>query len=178
MRTNPIVDGDIHPTGILPNIRDNQWYGLITDDANVDRYTFAHLDQTTTSATARLNYTFTPTVSLQAYAQPFVTKGTYSNVRKLSSTPRALDYDDRYAPVGDTAIANNPGGFNYKSFQSNLVFRWEYAPGSTLFAVWSHGRQGFNSVAGDKSFQGDVSDLFRLHPANTFLIKMSYWLNR
>jgi len=160
------------------SIRDNQWYGRITDDAGVDQYTFAHLDQTTTSATARLNYTFTPNVSLQAYAQPFVTKGTYTNVRRLSDNPRADNYDDRYATLDDSAATANPGGFNFKSFQSNVVFRWEYGPGSTLFAVWSHGRQGFNSVAGDKSFQGDVTDLFRLHPANTFLIKMSYWLNR
>jgi hypothetical protein len=160
------------------NIKDNQWYGLITDDAGVDQYTFAHLDQTTTSATARLNYTFTPNVSLQAYAQPFVTKGAYTNVRRLSANPRADAYDDRYATLDDSATTSNPGGFNFKSFQSNLVFRWEYGPGSTLFAVWSHGRQGYNSVEGTKSFEGDVTDLFRLHPANTFLIKMSYWLNR
>jgi len=99
-------------------------------------------------------------------------------VRRLSDNPRADNYDDRYATLDDSAATANPGGFNFKSFQSNVVFRWEYGPGSTLFAVWSHGRQGFNSVAGDKSFQGDVTDLFRLHPANTFLIKMSYWLNR
>jgi len=162
------------------NLRDNQYYRFITDNEGSDIYTFAQLDQRTTSATARLNYTFTPNVSLQAYAQPFVTKGTYSNVRRLSSTPRALAYDDRYAPLdGFTDITSNPGGFNYKAFNSNLVFRWEYAPGSTLFAVWSHGRQGFNGTTeGTKSFEGDVTDLFRLHPANTFLIKMSYWLNR
>ena len=48
-----------------------------------------------------------------------------------------------------------------------------------LFAVWSHGRQGYDGTTqGTKNFQGDVTDLFRLHPANTFLIKMSYWLNR
>ena len=74
------------------NIRDNQWYGLKTDTLGVDQYTFARLDQTTTSATMRLNYTFTPNVSLQAYAQPFVSKGTYTNVAQLSSTPRAAQY--------------------------------------------------------------------------------------
>jgi hypothetical protein len=159
------------------NIRDNQWYGRFGDDASPS-YTFAHLDQTTTSATARLNYTFAPNVSLQAYAQPFVSKGTYSNVRQLSSTPRADRYDDRFAVLADTSITNDPGGFNFKALQSNLVFRWEYAPGSTLFAVWNHGRQGYASAEGNKSFQGDVRDLFGLHPANTFLVKMSYWLNR
>jgi hypothetical protein len=160
------------------NIRDNQWYGLITDDAGANQYTFARLDQRTTSATMRLNYTYTPNVSLQGYVQPFVSKGTYSNVRQLSADPRAEKYDDRYAPLAASGVTGDPGGFNFKSLQSNLVFRWEYAPGSTLFAVWNHGRQGYNSAEGTKSFEGDVTDLFRLHPANTFLIKMSYWLNR
>jgi len=160
------------------NIRDNQWYGLITDDAGANQYTFARLDQRTTSATMRLNYTYTPNVSLQGYVQPFVSKGTYSNVRQLSADPRAEKYDDRYAPLAASGVTSDPGGFNFKSLQSNLVFRWEYAPGSTLFAVWNHGRQGYDSAEGTKSFEGDVTDLFRLHPANTFLIKMSYWLNR
>jgi hypothetical protein len=160
------------------NIRDNQWYGRNTDTLGVDQYTFARLDQTTTSATMRLNYTFTPNVSLQAYAQPFVSKGTYTNVMQLSATPRAKAYDDRYAPFADSSVTNDPGGFNFKALQSNLVFRWEYAPGSTLFAVWNHGRQGYDGAAGTKSFEGDVRDLFSLHPSNTFLIKMSYWLNR
>jgi hypothetical protein len=160
------------------NIRDNQWYGVYTDTLDVDRYTFARLDQTTTSATMRLNYTFTPNVSLQAYAQPFVSKGTYTSVRALSATPRATRYEDRFAPFADTSVTNDPGGFNFKALQSNVVFRWEYAPGSTLFAVWNHGRQGFDGIEGTNSFRGDVTDLFKLHPSNTFLIKMSYWLNR
>jgi hypothetical protein len=75
-------------------------------------------------------------------------------------------------------VTNNPGGFNYKAFQSNLVFRWEYAPGSTLFAVWNQGRQGYLNAPGTENFQGDVRDLMGLHPSNTFLIKLSYWLNR
>ena len=160
------------------NISDNQWFGQLHRFADVTHYTFAHLEQTTRSATVRLNYTFTPSVSLQAYTQPFVSKGTYTNVRQLSSTPRASDYDARYAPYDNPSVTTNPGGFNFKEFQSNVVFRWEYKPGSTLFVVWNEGRQGYDSVEGTRDFQGDVRDLMRLHPANTFLIKMSYWLNR
>jgi hypothetical protein len=159
------------------NISDNQWYGNFNDSFGT-HYTFAHLEQTTRSATVRLNYTFTPNVSLQAYTQPFVSKGTYSNVRQLSATPRAPEYDDRYAPFENSLVTANPGGFNFKEFQSNLVFRWEYQPGSTLFLVWNEGRQGNSSAPGADSFQGDVRDLLRLHPANTFLVKVSYWLNR
>ena len=160
------------------DLSDNQWYGIFTDTLGATHYTFAHLDQTTTSATLRLNYTLTPNVSLQGYLQPFVSKGTYSDVRQLSPTPRAAAYDDRYAPYGDAAVTSDPGGFNFKQFESNLVFRWEYRPGSTLFVVWNEGRQGSLPFQGTADFGGDVRDLFRLHPANTFLIKMSYWLNR
>ena len=134
------------------NVSDNQWYGNFTDSVKVTHYTFAHLNQTTTSATVRLNYTFTPNVSLQAYTQPFISKGTYSNVRQLSATPRADAYDDRYAAYGDTSVTNNPGGFNFKEFQSNVVFRWEYKPGSTLFLVWNEGRQGSLPTQGTPRF--------------------------
>jgi hypothetical protein len=160
------------------NITDNQWFDNYADSVGTTHYTFAHLDQTTTSATVRLNYTFTPAVSLQVYTQPFVSKGTYSNVRQLSADPRAVAYDARYAAYGDTTVTNNPGGFNFKELQSNVVFRWEYRPGSTLFLVWNEGRQGDESTEGRRNFQGDVRDLLRLHPANTFLVKVSYWLNR
>jgi hypothetical protein len=117
-------------------------------------------------------------MSLQVYAQPFITKGTFSNVRELSATPRAARYDDRYAAYGDTAVTGHPGGFNFKQFASNVVFRWEYRPGSTLFAVWSQGRQGSVGAEGSGGYRDDLRELFGLHPLNTFLVKVAYWLNR
>jgi hypothetical protein len=160
------------------NVADNQWYGNYTDSVRAMHYTFAHLRQSTVGVTFRLNYTFTANMSLQVYAQPFVSKGTYSNVRQLSATPRAARYDDRYAAYGDSSVTGNPGGFNFKEFQSNVVFRWEYRPGSTLFVVWNQGRQGVVGAEGAGDFQADVRDLFRLHPMNTFLVKVAYWINR
>jgi hypothetical protein len=160
------------------NHSDRQWYGNITDTAGVLHYTFAHLDQTTVGLTLRLNYTVSPDMSIQVYAQPFDSKGTYSNVRELSATPRADRYDDRFRTYGDTAVTNRPGGFNYKQFASNVVFRWEYRRGSVLYVVWNQGRQGVLGAEGTGNFQTDMQDLFKLHPLNTFLVKMSYWLNR
>jgi len=89
-----------------------------------------------------------------------------------------VEYDARYAPFLNTGVTSDPGGFNFKEFQSNVVFRWEYKPGSTLFLVWNEGRQGSEPIEGTRDFGGDIRDLMRLHPANTFLVKMSYWLNR
>jgi hypothetical protein len=159
------------------NISDYQWYGNYTT-AGATHYTFAHLSQRTVGVTARLDYVLTPVMTLQIYAQPFVSKGTFSNVRELSTTPRASGYDTRYQPYADTSVTDNPGGFNFKQFRSNIVFRWEYRPGSTLFLVWTQGRQGYLGEEGTASFGGDFHDLLRLRPDNTFLVKVAYWLNR
>jgi hypothetical protein len=159
------------------NRDDSQFFGTFTDSVTrISRYTFAHLEQTTVGLTWRLDYTFTPTTSLQLYAQPFVSKGTFSDVRELSATPRAAKYDARFQTVGDTAIGNNPGGFNFKQFNSNAVFRWEYRPGSTLFLVWNQGRSDRTDFEGQRNFGGDIKDLFSLPSRNTFLVKLSYWL--
>ena len=155
-----------------------QWYDNATDSVGVTHYGFARLRSTTTAITARLDYTISPTMTVQVYAQPYMSKGTYSDLRELSPTPRAPLYDDRYQPYYDADVAADPGGFNYKQFRSNVVFRWEYLPGSLLFVVWSQGRQGSVGQEGSTNFIGDAHDLFSLPADNTFLVKVSYWLNR
>jgi len=158
------------------NHDDTQFYGNFTDASNTIHYTFAHLEQTETSLSLRLDYTLTRTVSFQAWLQPFISKGTYSDVRELASA-RASDYASRYQPYGDTAVANNPGGFNYQQFTSNMVLRWEYRRGSTLFLVWQQGRQDYAGQQGSDNLRGDFQNLFATNPANTLLIKASYWLS-
>jgi uncharacterized protein DUF5916 len=157
---------------------DIQPLGSTTDSLNGVHYLFGHLEQKQLGITARFTYPFSANMSLQVYAQPFISKGTFSNVRELSSNPRAADYASRYQAYGDTAYTNNVGGFNFKQFRSNVVFRWEYRPGSTLFVVWSQGRRGFNGLEGTRGFGGDLNDLFNLRADNSFLVKLSYWINR
>ncbi|HWZ28115.1 MAG TPA: DUF5916 domain-containing protein [Gemmatimonadales bacterium] len=153
---------------------DNQWYGNPVDAAQVTHYTFAHLNQRTLSLTADLGYTVTTNLSVQWHIAPFVTRGTYSNVRELAN-PGASSYDARYKPYAPDSV---PGGLDYKQFNSNLVVRWEYRPGSTIFVVWTQERiSPFQAFAGVDGMQGDFRDLFNLHPNNTFLVKASYWLN-
>ena len=156
------------------NDDDSQWLANVTDPDGTTHYTFAQLDQQTLGVTWRLNFTFTPNTSFQLYANPFVSKGTYSRVRELADA-RADTYDDRYQPY---AAADDPGGFNFKEFRSNAVFRWEYRPGSTLFLVWSQGREQSGEVAGTRSFFGDFDDLFGQRANDVFLVKLSYWLSR
>ncbi|HET8649318.1 MAG TPA: DUF5916 domain-containing protein [Gemmatimonadales bacterium] len=157
------------------NRNDIQYFGTLIGTDGALHYTFAHLDQKTLGLTWRLAYTFTPNASLQIYASPFISKGTYSNVRELDD-PHAEGYDARYKPFADASLATAPDGFNVQQFRSNVVFRWEYRPGSTLFLVWSQGRDGSRTIEGNKSFGGDLGDLFDRHPDNTLLVKASYWL--
>jgi hypothetical protein len=159
------------------NRNDVQYFGTFTDSTAAQHYTFAHLEQKTLGLTWRLGYTFTPEMSLQVYASPFISKGTYSNVRELDQ-PRALSYADRYQPYADTAVTNDPGGFNFQQFRSNVVFRWEYRAGSTLFLVWSQGRDANTTFEGNQSFGGNLDNLFGQRSNDIFLIKLSYWLAR
>jgi hypothetical protein len=148
-----------------------QWYGNITD-AQGTHYTFARLGQRTTSLTTRVDYTMTPTLSLQVYAQPFITAGDYSNLRELAD-PRAEDFDDRFQPF--TSVT--PQDFNVKQFRSNTVVRWEYRPGSVLFFVWQQGRGQSDRNPGSFDVGRDYRDLFGTRADNTFVIKGSYWFS-
>lgn len=152
-------------------VNDMQWYGNFPT-ASGTAYTFAHLDQRTTSLTARLDYTVTPTLTLQVYAQPFVTAGKYSDLRELDD-PRADRYDDRFRPY----TAETPQDFNVKQFRSNTVLRWEYRPGSVLFLVWQQGRGQFDRDPGSFDIGRDYGNLFKTRSDNTFLIKGSYWFS-
>jgi len=159
--------------GYEDRVLDAQWvrnFGALFSDTI--HYTFARLAQETFDLTARANVTLTPTLSLQLYAQPFVASGTFTNWRELAD-PYAADYDDRYQPYGGGA---NPNFGAFKQFNSNLVFRWEYRPGSVLFVVWQQGR--FDpSAPGSFEMRRDFQSLFTAHPDNTLLVKLSYWFN-
>ncbi len=155
-------------------VEDQQWagnYGATLSDTT--HFTFARLDQTTFGVTGRANWTATPTLSVQLYAQPFVSTGSFSKWREIAQA-RARDVSARFAAYGD---GRSPDGFNFKQFNSNAVVRWEYRAGSTLFVVWQQGRAQTELNPGTFSFSRDYRDLFRAHPINTLLVKIAYWLN-
>jgi hypothetical protein len=156
------------------NRNDTQWFanlGAIGSDTT--HYLFAHLDQELLSFTSRLNYTATTALSLQLYAEPFLTTGRYFNVRELAS-PRAASYDERYRPF---PFATENESFNIKQLRGSAVARWEYRPGSTVFLVWTQGRDQDDRNPGTFVPTRDFKDLFAARPDNTFLIKASYWMN-
>jgi hypothetical protein len=150
---------------------DAQWHSNVSN-ATGTHYTFARLEQSTVRTNARINYTLTPTVSLQLYAQPFVSSGRYSDWRELADA-RADSYSARYQRFG----TGDPGGFRLREFRSNTVVRWEYRPASVLFLVWQQGRSLYDPTANTFDFRRDVSSVFDLHPNNTLLLKASFWFN-
>ena len=158
------------------------------------RYLFANLKQTTLSLDTRVDWTFTPNLTLQVYAQPFVSAGKYAAFKQLRA-PRTLDFDVYGENAGSITSANgtytvDPDGsgpaqsfaignpdFNVRSLHGDAVLRWEYRPGSTLFFVWQQERNDYQPF-GDFEFRRDAGAVFRTVPTNVFLVKLAYWIGR
>ncbi|MGB2715093.1 MAG: DUF5916 domain-containing protein [Vicinamibacterales bacterium] len=136
-----------------------------------DRYIFGELRQRTVAIRTRLNYTVTPNLTIQLYAEPFVSAGDYLSFKQLADG-RSRDFARRYAP---TVYDSNPD-FNYRSFRTTNVLRWEYRPGSTLFVVWQQGRED-TLERGRFDFRRDFGGVFDAPARNVFLVKWAYWLN-
>ncbi|HJQ10904.1 MAG TPA: DUF5916 domain-containing protein [Gemmatimonadaceae bacterium] len=153
-------------------------------------YILGALNRTTTALTTRLDLAFSPALTLQLYAQPFLSAGMYSDYKDVVA-PRARNYSDRFQRItpkladnvyssdlnGDGVVDiqfDNPA-FNVREFRSNTVLRWEYRPGSTFFVVWSQGRHS----DGDRAFHlsRDATELFRTIPENVLLLKMTRWMS-
>lgn len=150
---------------------DAQWVENVDGDDGRTHYTFAHLAQRTVSMTTRVNYTMSPTLSLQIYAEPFVSAGEYTGYKELVNG-RAKDPNVRYTPYAYDGSAD----FNFRSFRTTNVLRWEYRPGSALFVVWQQGREE-NAEVGNFRFSRDFGGVFGAPASNVFLLKFSYWLN-
>ena len=199
---NTGIDISYKPTNyivftISPNISrsfSELQYVTQTEYNNTDRYIFASIDQKTISTSFRINLNLSPNLTFQYWGQPFIASGKYYD-HKYISQPMADRYKDRFVIYTPQQISlsdnqyyideNNDGindysfdrsDFNVQAFLSNLVIRWEYNPGSSLFLVWSQTRQGYND-SGNMDFVNDLGDLFNTKdnkPHNVFLIKFSY----
>jgi hypothetical protein len=155
------------------NTTDSQWVNNVTDAAT--HYVFGRLQQQTVSLTGRFNYTITPNLSVQLYAQPFVSAGSYGAFKEVLD-PRSEAYEGRYTPFAYATDLYGSPDFNVKSFRTTNVLRWEYKPGSTLFVVWQQAREN-DAVPGGFSLGRDTRAIFGVPPHNVFLVKLAYWLN-
>ena len=185
-----------------------QQYVTAVSDATVSpefagtRYIFGRLQQKTLSMDTRVNVTFTPNLTLEMFAQPFLASGKFSSFKEFaevksrhmnvfgrdngSTVTRNTD-PQTGATTGYTIDPDGPGiaspftfgnqDFNFRSLRGTGVLRWEYRPGSTLYFVWTQEREGSDQF-GDFNFNRDRSALFRDRPTNIFQIKGTYWIGR
>ncbi|MEO8336887.1 MAG: DUF5916 domain-containing protein [bacterium] len=184
------------------SIEPNQYVATVADATapqfgNV-RNIFARLDQHSLSMNTRINATFTPNLTLELFAQPFLASGAYDALKQYAAprTNATLTYGtdlgtlqvfqdvagqatsyhidpDGAGPAAAFDIGNPD--FNVRSLRGTAVLRWEYRPGSTVFFVWTQERSG-SEIYGDFDFSRDKSALFRDRPVNVFQVKASYWL--
>ena len=154
------------------------------------RYVFGFVQQSTIATQFRLNYAFSPNLTVQGYAEPFAASGRFYDFGELA---RARSFTLRtYGVTGGTTIARQPGGrfavtdgparfgfanpdFNLLSFRSNLVVRWEWSAGSTLFLIWQQNRSDLLPT-GTLVSTGSLWDATSAPGDNFFALKLSYWL--
>lgn len=160
------------------------------------RYVFAGVTQRTLSMNTRINVTFNPNLSLELFAQPFISSGSYDDFKEFAA-PRELT-KLVYGRDAGTISSETVGGtrrytvdpdaagpaasftfadpsFTVRSLRGNAVLRWEYRPGSTLFFVWTQSRDDQLSV-GALDVGRDARAVFSGPAENIFLIKVNYWL--
>jgi hypothetical protein len=180
-RANVHPSFNVRPTSALllqaglrwdTNNDDAQWVENETGDDGVTRNVFGRIEQKTVAMTLRFNYTLTPNLSVQTYAEPFVSAGHYTNFRELVDGRHPV-YAERYRPYDYTGAAD----FNIRSFRTTNVLRWEYKPGSQFFVVWQQGRYENVRDYGRFQFDRDFNGLFATPSKNVFLVKFTYWVN-
>ena len=164
------------------------------------RYVFADVTFTNLSLNTRVNWAFTPDLSLQVVIQPFIQArnfyffkeflrpGTY-DFAAYGRDKGTMTYDqatrlytvdpDAGGPANSFTFGSGFGqdDFNFRSLRANLVLRWEYMPGSTIFVVWQHLRSHVGLVP-DFDFPRDTNQLLAEPSDNIFLLKLSFWIGR
>ena len=176
-----------------------QWVMNVADLSAIrtfgGRYVFAKLDQRQLFADIRVDWTFTPKLTLQLYLQPLISVGSYSRFKELkqpgtytfnrygidnNSTVNYIDSTNQYLinpnGTGNRNFSIDNPDFNFKSLRGNMVLRWEYLPGSTIYFVWTQQRTNGDDT-GNLQFGRDFSHLLSAQGDNVFLAKLTYWWN-
>ena len=166
-----------------------QYIGKFEELSNSPGWLLGTVDNRNLSLTLRVDWAITPELTIQYYGSPFVSIGDYSELKEVTHPMDAL-YENRFRKIPfqrsrkDYLLDSNRDGvynlridnpsFNYHQFRSNLVLRWEYLPGSTLYFVWSQDRTGYDA-AGPFSFGEGYRLMGDVFPGNVFMIKLNYW---
>ncbi len=160
------------------------------------RYVIGDIEQHELGINTRVEWTFSPKLSLQLFAQPLVSSGRFDRYKELLA-PKTFDFavygKDRGTITRDRStqvVHVDPDGagpapafefdepeFTVRALRGNAVLRWEYRPGSTAYLVWQQIREDEIAVA-NLGATRRPTDAFRVAARNVFLVKVSYWFGR
>ena len=163
------------------------------------RYIFSDLEYRQFSIESRIDWTFTPRLTLQAYVQPLFASGDYSRPKELAApstrkfnvygeTPGTaaeyqpeVDADNPWLITPDTSRPGDTfrladGDFNLKSLKVNMVLRWEYGPGSTFFFVWTQDRADWQNP-GSFDLGRDTRALLDAPGEDIFMVKLTKYFS-
>jgi hypothetical protein len=148
------------------------------------RYVFAAVQRRELALRLRANLFLSPDLSLEAYAEPFASSGAYSRYGELGrARDRALRLYEDVTRLEDGSLSVSDGDasfllsdpdFNVRSFRSNVVLRWEWRPGSTLFLVWQQDRS-LDAVRGNALAPRSLGEALLAPGAHTFALKFNWW---
>jgi hypothetical protein len=185
LSVSPVYEHEINPRQYVTTLAGGrpETYG--------SRYVFSFIDRTTFSTQVRLNYTFKPDLNLDVYAEPFAASGRYYDFGELlaarslflrvygtdATTIEATSGGGRVVHDGAAVFNISNRDFNVRSLRSNVVLRWEWRPGSTLYLVWQQDRSDSVPV-GTRASLGDMFGSFGAPGTNFLAIKASFWLAR
>ena len=182
---------------------DAQYYDTVADPTMTDtfgsHYIFSDLEYRQFSVESRIDWTFSPGLTLQAYMQPLFASGDYTRIKELAQSGTRdfsvygedngssivyrpdLDADNPYVVTPDGSNPTNTFNlpdldFNFKSLKVNVVLRWEYSVGSTFFFVWTQDRVNF-ADPGSFEIKRDLDSLMEAPGDDIFMVKISQYFS-
>jgi hypothetical protein len=169
LRALPRLDFDLQPN-VEYSTGEPRYAGLGTAPGS---YLFGKLDALAVSTTLRATFTFTPRLSLQLYAQLFLASKHYRDFSVFATgQSRVVSLDD-LRPTTQRPTANPD--LEEAAVNLNLVLRWEYLLGSTLFFVYTRGQSPSLSLLPGQEGRLDLGALKRAPASDVLLVKLSYW---
>lgn len=172
---------------------DSQQYVTTLDGGRPEtfdrRYVFSFIERSTLSAELRTTFTLKPDMTLDVYAEPFAASGRFYDYGEVltpgsrerltygtaGTTLELLADGSRLVTADGSSFMLGNRDFNVRSFRSNVVLRWEWTPGSTLFVVWQQDRRR-QDMLGTRVGPGDLFGSLTAPGTNVFLVKTSFWI--
>jgi hypothetical protein len=133
---------------------------------------FGRLRASSASATLRASYTFTPRLSLQTYAQLFLTADHYYG---FSTSPAENGRRIHIADLVPTTTVPLDADVEQAALNMNVVLRWEYRLGSTLFVVYSRSQAPAVGLLPGEAAALRAADVGRVPAVDILLVKLSFW---